>query len=492
MINKMIKKFKAIDPALKASLAYTICSILQKALSLITMPLFTRLLTPEQYGQFSIYSSWQAVLSIILTLNLAYGSFNNSMMKFKDDRMGYISSIQSLVILLIIIFLGCYIPFRDFFNKLLALPTSIVLLLVAEVFFQFTISCWYGLKRYEFKYKWVVIFSLLITILSPIVAIFLVLNTQEKGYARIVGYAVVVIFFGLGICIYNFAKGKKCFSKKYWSYALRFNLLLTVYYLSQVIFNQSDKIMIEKIQGLTESGIYSVAYSLALLLTFVLNAINNSYVPWLYEKIKDGKYKDNRKMSIIITIIMCVLVGGVIWITPELVYIMAGKEYMSAIWVVPPVAISLILLLFVQYMINIEFYYESKIKLVFASLGAAVVNIGLNWWLIPIYGFVVAGYTTLISYVIFFICNYFAVHKKICKKGDLYGIYNIPVLLLIFGGFVVLSYVGVLLYNYMWIRFGIIVLVIIILLVFSKRILLLVNSFKSTDDGEKVKVEKDD
>jgi len=87
---------KNISPAVKASFAYTVCSIIQKTLSLITTPLFSRLLTLEQYGQLSIYNTWSALLTIVITLNLGYGSFNRAMVKFEDDRDGYISSIQTI------------------------------------------------------------------------------------------------------------------------------------------------------------------------------------------------------------------------------------------------------------------------------------------------------------------------------------------------------------------------------------------------------------
>ena len=47
-------------------------------------------------------------------------------------------------------------------------------------------------------------------------------------------------------------------------------------------------------------------------------------------------------MSIIITVFMCTIVGGLVWITPEVVKIMAGKEYKEAIYVIPPVAINIL------------------------------------------------------------------------------------------------------------------------------------------------------
>ena len=91
MIIALQNKWNKLPLAAKVSTAYAVCSILQKCLSFITLPLFTRLLTTEQYGQLTIYSSWQGILSIFLTLNLAYGSFSTAMIKFENDRDGYIS-----------------------------------------------------------------------------------------------------------------------------------------------------------------------------------------------------------------------------------------------------------------------------------------------------------------------------------------------------------------------------------------------------------------
>ena len=85
-MNKLKEKWRALPPAAKASTAYLICNIVQKCLSFFTMPLFTNLLTEEQYGQVTVYGSWSGILSILLTLNLAYGSFSTAMVKFEEER----------------------------------------------------------------------------------------------------------------------------------------------------------------------------------------------------------------------------------------------------------------------------------------------------------------------------------------------------------------------------------------------------------------------
>ena len=61
MTDKFMKrsiKFSKVPITVKVSAVYTVCSILQKIISTITIPLFTSLLTTEQYGQFTIYASY--------------------------------------------------------------------------------------------------------------------------------------------------------------------------------------------------------------------------------------------------------------------------------------------------------------------------------------------------------------------------------------------------------------------------------------------------
>lgn len=217
-----------------------------------------------------------------------------------------------------------------------------------------------GKNRFEFKYKSVVVVTLLTSILSPVIAFILVSLVSEKGYARIFGYAIVNILIGFILFIYNSQKGKHFYNKEFWKYAAGFNIPLLVYYLSQVVFNQSDRIMISHIAGTSDAAMYGVAYNLAMFLTFVLNAINASYVPWIYEKIKDNKSSENQTISLMLAILMGLMILCVIWYAPEIIVIMAGEQYKAAIYVVAPVAMSLFLLLYCQFFINVEFYYEEK------------------------------------------------------------------------------------------------------------------------------------
>lgn len=476
MIGKLIQKWKGINLEVKASLAYTVCSILMKCLSLVTMPLFTRLLTQEQYGQHSVYLSWSGILVIFTTLNLAYGSFSTAMVKFEKDRWGYVSALQGLCCVLTLVFLAVYLPFTGSWNKLFELPTPLVLLMLVEILTQFAVSCYFGVQRFCYRYKSVVVLTLVHAVAAPLAAYLLVICTEEKGYARIVGYALATIILGIVIFILNTKKGGKPYKKVYWKYALGFHLPLIPYYLSQVIFNQSDRIMISHLQGTDKAGVYSVAYTLGTMLVFVLNAINNSYVPWFYGKIKEGKWRDNRSVASGISLLMAFLLLGVMAVAPEIILIMAGESYAEAMYVVPSVAMSILLLFYSQLFINVEFFYEEKTMLVWGSVGGAVLNVLLNWWLIPIFGFVAAGYTTLVSYIVFAVSNYVAMRIVTKRENVPSDYFDLRALLLIFGGFAGLGFLAMALYPYALVRYCIIGAVLLVLLLLRKQAAAFVKS----------------
>lgn len=478
-ISALKEKWRSVPLTVKVSTAYVVCSVLQRAISFFTMPLFTRLLTTEQYGQSTVYSSWNGIFSIVLTLNLAYGSFGPAMMKYEDDREGYISSIEGIFLLLTDMFLAIYLPLEDFWNSLLELPTEFVLLLLAETIATNSVLLWSGKKRYEFKYKSVVALTLATSITGPLFALLLVSRWTEKGYARIVGYSLTNIVAGALIFLLNVKRGKKLFNKTYWRYALNFNVPLLAYYLSQMIFNQSDRIMISHYFGTSEAAMYGVAYNLAMILTFVLNAINNSYVPWFYGKVKKKSAADNRRVANMIAALMAVLILAVIWLGPEIIYVMAGEQYMSAIYCIPPVAISLLLLFYSQLFINVQFYFEEKGGLVAASIFSAVLNIVLNMLLLPRFGYVAAGYTTLVSYIVFVVLNYFAMKKTLARRGIPDEAFDYKGLLTVILVFVGCSFLGLALYSNLTMRIVVVVVAAVFVIVKRKAALELFNKLKS-------------
>lgn len=69
-MNKLLVKYRSIPVQVKASLWFLICAFLQKGISFITTPIFTRLLSTSEYGQYNVFNSWMNIIIVIVTLNL--------------------------------------------------------------------------------------------------------------------------------------------------------------------------------------------------------------------------------------------------------------------------------------------------------------------------------------------------------------------------------------------------------------------------------------
>ena len=68
-MDKLIKKYKSLPVQIKASFWFLICSFLQKGISMITTPIFTRLLSTSEYGEFNVFNSWYSIAFIFVSLS---------------------------------------------------------------------------------------------------------------------------------------------------------------------------------------------------------------------------------------------------------------------------------------------------------------------------------------------------------------------------------------------------------------------------------------
>lgn len=455
-MSKLILYLKKIPRNALVSAAFALSDVIQKCIGIITLMLFLRLMSQDEYGRVTIYVSWMSIVTIFSSLNLPYGSFSRAMIKYENDRESYVASCEGLCLLMTLIILCLYLPFRELWNRLFGFNTAIMILMFFEIFAMTSLQLWNSKKKFEFRCKGIIFVSFLLLFTSTAFQLFLVTRVQQKAYALIVANSIVTIIIGSIIFLFNIVKGKTIFKKEYWKFALGFNLPLLLYYLSQTIFNQSDRIMIGKMCGDDKAAAYAVAYNVGMLLNFLLIAINNTYTPWFFNALKQGKQQESKSVTIGIALLMSFLLLCVSLFAPEGLYIMAGSEkyneYYAAIWVIPPVVMSVMLLYFSQLSINYAFYYEKKKTLILSSCISASANIILNAIFIPLCGFIIAGYTTLISYVLFALLNYVSM-KKILKEQSISDCgYAIKTLVSIFFAFSLLVCMTMLIYKFFVLR----------------------------------------
>ena len=103
----------------------------------------------------------------------------------------------------------------------------------------------------------------------------------------------------------------------------------------------------------------------------------------------------------------------------------------------------------------------------------------LNSLLIPVFGFVAAAYTTLISYMAFAGTNYLAMNRTLKKWDQKEKLFHVPNLLLILVVFMAVSFGVMAFYEYFWLRLSAAIIGIIVLALNEKRILALLKMIRS-------------
>ena len=117
-IRNWKKKYKTLPVQIKASMWFLLCSFLQKGISTITTPIFTRLLSTAEYGQYNVFNSWLSIITVFVTLNLSAGVYTQGLVKFEKEQKIFSSSLQGLTLFLVC---GCaviYMLFHNFWNEL--------------------------------------------------------------------------------------------------------------------------------------------------------------------------------------------------------------------------------------------------------------------------------------------------------------------------------------------------------------------------------------
>ncbi|WP_462410351.1 MATE family efflux transporter [Neobacillus sp. Marseille-QA0830] len=285
------------------------------------------------------------------------------------------------------------------------------------------ISLWTIRQRYDFRYKSVVLVTIIILLINSVFGVIAVLISEEKGTARILSSILVTLIFGLIIYINNIRKANYFIVWKYVKFAILFNIPLIPHYISAYILSSSDRIMIQKMSGLDKAGIYGVAYNIGLTMTMVTTSINNAITPWQYRKLEQKDFKTIGEYFNQIMVVIMIPIALFIAFAPEVVKVLASSEYYEAVYVIPPVAASTFFILMYGLFSNVEYYYEANKFTMYVSGFGAVLNVVLNYFFIKLFGYVAAGYTTLFCYIIFTFTHY-AYSQYIVKKREGYIIFS--------------------------------------------------------------------
>lgn len=414
-INNGVQKIRGLSEPVKASLAFAACSIVQKGIGFLTTPIFTRLMSIEEYGTYSIYLSWYSIVILISSLNLSV-AYNNALIKYeKEERCvqsSFLGISTSITVLLFIVYL--FSP--EYWSSVLGLPYEIVLLMLFQCLIEPAFQLWLTRERFFYKYKRLILYSLFISIGSPLLGIVMVYCSGDKVLARVSSNIIICGIMYIYVYITSFIKGKCFFSARYWKMGISMCIPLIPHFLSQTILNQSDRIMISKMVGGDMAAVYSVAYTIAGVVSIIITSINSSLLPYMYRCLKEHNSQMEHRINELV-VIVAVLCFITMLFGPEFIWVIGGKEYFDGIWVVPSVTVGTYFTFVYSVFANVEYFYEKTVHMSVASIMAAIINVLLNYILIPIMGYVVAGYTTLFGFIVLSIIHYIY-YKRIIDKQE--------------------------------------------------------------------------
>ena len=382
-------------------------SMLQKALPFITLPIITRLLVdPSAYGiadMFNLMISFGSALAVLGIYDAIFREFfeekNNKEYQKKVTSTGMnIVLISGLIIMILVL------VFRTFIGKKV---------LGDEIYSNLVILSGIGIY---------------LSTISSIVSVPTRLRNQRKIYLirgltfPIVGFGITIISIKLGytyealiygtigmslisvISFYFINKNDfslKIFDKKVAKELLKIGLPLVPTFLIYWIFNSMDRIMINRMLGASELGIYTVGSKVSSISQLIYSAFAGGWSYFAFSTMKDEKQVETNSkifeylgvISITVYILAQPFISPVFNLFLKGDYI-RGKEVFSLLFLSP-----LILMLY-QTVGNQVIVIKKSYLATLALLFGAVLNIILNLLFIEGYGIRGAAFSTLNSYII--------------------------------------------------------------------------------------------
>ena len=400
--------------AVKAGLGYTIGNILIRGLSFLALPIFSRLMDTEQFGIYNGFVAIDSIIYVITGLAL-HSSVKSAHYTFRGETDKYISSLSIIYILNYIIFNFIVLFFGNKISTLFDLPVSALYMLLLYssgsailTLYNYRISLEYSFKKY-------LLLSLINTVGSISLSLLLIISVfnNSRAMGRIVGSSIVIA----GIAIYLIGemwyRARPHFNKKYWSFGIKYSLPIIPHGISQVLLSQFDRIMIRKLDSDASAGIYSLAANIKIILTVISESISTAWSTWFFEEIDKKNTVLIQKRASQLAWMFAFFSAGMIAVSPEMIIVLGGKNYILGKYVAIPMIIDAFILFLYNIIVPSEYYMKKTKYIMFGTLCAAVINVITNYIFIKMFGFIAAAYTTLFAYICYVVLHMFISYKLV-------------------------------------------------------------------------------
>ena len=376
---------------------------------LITFPYAARILGADNLGKVQFSGSVVTYFSLVAALGVAvYGIREGARVRKDPEKFNkFASEVFSInmiatVLSYVALFVVLLLP-----TKLANYEELIWIQSIAIIFTTLGVDWIYSAQE-DFLY--ITIKSVMVQLIALV--LLFVFVKSEGDY---VAYAFVTVIASVSMNIFNFFHVRKyCRLKLTRHLNLRRHLgpLLVLFAneLAIKIYINSDVFMLGLMSSDYAVGIYEVAVKVYTIAKRLVNAYIAVTIPQLAisveEKQKEKYFNLSGRVLKTTVVLILPLIVGLIMVSKETVQLIGGEGFMDAVPSLSILAVALLFAVLANYFATAVLVVNRKEKTVLvATIVAAVVNVGLNLILIPIWNQEGAAITTVVAeFIVMMIC----------------------------------------------------------------------------------------
>jgi O-antigen/teichoic acid export membrane protein len=389
------------------SILYTLSTVLTRGLNLLLLPLYTRYLSPDEFGLVDYFVALGAVISVILTLEIGQGlaryipeNMDNIVQKksYASTNLWFISIVYSLIFLLVFIY-------SDFLALALFKNIKFAHLLIAmtlSISISAIISVLNSQLRWELRANASAALSVFLAISTVGFALLFVvimgLGVQGVIYSQIFG-GVLTLIPAVYITRSSFGFD---FDMQAFRRMLSFSIPLVPSSLAVISLNYFDRIVLKELMTLSDLGVYVFAQKISLIVSLAMIGFRSALTPLIYANYK--KTSTPKEIAIIFQYFCLTSLCLIVFISfyaPEIVALMGATEYAAASEFVPYLAFSVLLSSMYIFAPGLDIAKKTSIISII-SISTGLINIILINVLVSNFGVKGAAISSIVSFSIFF------------------------------------------------------------------------------------------
>ncbi len=387
----------------KHSFIYGLGSLLSKFLGVILLPIYTRFLTPADYGILSLLVITGSITGIIVKLGLNSALFRE-IIYHESEKAKALSTTLYFLILESAIFFGILVFFSSSISKLIfrSIEQSELLKFIFITRFLDTFRIIAMTKlRIGNRSKAYATLSVINFLIGVLLNIYFIVILRRGVEGLVIAGLIGSSFFTIISLFIMWNNLKVSFSPQILKRMLRFGVPLVPVGLSSYLMTSADRYFLQHFSTTTEVGLYSIGYKIGLIMSLIVQSFQLAWPSKKFEIAKQPNAESNLSKILTYYLFSMGFIGLAISLfSREILFIMTTPEFYKAYIVVPLIVLSYIFY-GMRFITNIALAVQNKMKYVPPIIiGSAGLNLYFNYLLIPRYGMMGAAIATIISYLV--------------------------------------------------------------------------------------------